>query len=95
MGITRQREMTRDYIIKVMKFLDEKFNNDQPCVSESKIKNGIVEDKKGDLDPVLKTMVRKRILRFGLYGFADTKLEGYQKGRNYKVLKSSLEPLLK
>jgi hypothetical protein len=95
MGITRQREMTTDYIIKVMKFLDDNFNNNHPCVPEAKIKKGVVEDIKGDLDPVLKTMVKKRILRYGHYGFADSKIEGYQKGVNYKVLRSSLQGVLK
>ena len=95
MGITRQREMTRDYIVKVMKLVNEKFNNDQHCIPESTIKGAIVEEEDGDLDTVLETMVKKRILRFGPYGFGETKSEGYQRGSNYKVLYSSLEGLLK
>jgi hypothetical protein len=95
MGITRQREMTKDYIVKLMKFLDDKFTHDQPCVPESMIKKGVIEDTKGDLDPVLKMMTKKRILRYGHYGFADSKIEGYQRGINYKTLYSTLEPLIK
>jgi len=94
MGITRQREMTRDYIVKVMKLVTDKFNNDQHCVPESMIKSSIVEDEKGDLDTVLETMVKKRILRYGPYGFGEAKHEGYQKGINYKFLYSSLQGLI-
>lgn len=94
MGITRQREKTQNYIVNLMRFLNEKYSNDQPCVTEAEIKRAIIQDEEGDLDPVLKTMTKKRILRYGHYGFADSKTEGYQRGVNYKALYSSLQGLI-
>lgn len=95
MGITRQREQGRSYIVKVMKLLDDKFNHDEPCVTDAEIKRSIVQDEEGDLDAVLESMVKKRIIRYGNYGFGDEQMQGYSRGVNWKVLYSSLENLIR